>query len=341
MSPEANNPQGPQEAKNLDTSLHPEGVRPFNPEKGDLADVAPHLEIPQDPSVIDPITRNVDFEKVDIAPVPAPTPEATSKKWYQKTATKVAGGVLALTGIIAGGVAATGGDNEPTEPRNEPVASATPNPGEGEPTGTDTQTGGETGTDTETGGETQTVEFGFDAEKYADNPEQLMVDFTDAYNTWQNTGVDAEASQDGKRYEMPLEEYANYLNETSDEAFIDAVLIPDWQSIPNLSTWVTNAVGNHRTNSMGAIVSTNPGGTEESEPYRRYVDIDPESIAVDGGGEGQIVISANWTGRDNGDKNDVDDMRDGGIDPNTESGTWRLTFFKTPDGSLRLADVQF
>lgn len=336
MSPEANNPQGP-ETQNLDTSLHPEGVRPFNPDKGDLVDVAPHLEVPADPSVIDPVTRNVEFDKVEVTPAPV-APEAKKPAgWKKWIAGLVGGAVLAGGGVMAG--KALGGD-EPTEPRNEPAASAPANPGEtaapaegeGEPAGTET-----TG---ETAGEEQTVEFGLNAEAYNDNPEQLMTDFIDQFNTWQNTGVDVAAVHDDKRYTMTDEEYAAYLNEESDEAFLSAVLVPDWQSNPNLVRWVDTSTRNHQTTSWGALMSTDTPGTEASEPYRRYIDIDPSTVTVDGSGEGQIVVSANWTGRDNADENRIDEIRTGGIDPNGESGNWRLTFFKDTDGSLRLADVQ-
>jgi hypothetical protein len=340
MSPEANNPQGP-ETQNLDTTIHPEGVRPFNADKGDLVDVAPHLEVPQDPSVIDPVTRNVEFDKVELAPAPAApevlvSPDPETKKpagWKKWVAGLVGGAVLAGGGVMAG--KAMGG-NEVTEARDEAVASAPANPGET----TAPVTNESESADPETTGEEQTAEFGLDAEAYAENPEQLMPDFVEAFNTWQNTGVDVDAVHADERFTMTDEEYAAQLNEESDEAFISAMLIPDWQSNPNLVDWVTTSKRNHLTNSWGALMSTDTPGTEESEPYRRYVDLVTDSVVVDGSGEGQIVTSANWTGRDNADQNRVDEVRTGGIDPNGESGTWRLTFFKSPDGSLQLADVQ-
>lgn len=347
MSPEASNPQGPQETQNLDTSIHPEGVRPFNPDKGDLVDVAPHLEVPQDPSVIDPVTNNVAFDKVELAPAPI-VPETTETKkpagWKKWIAGLVGGAVLAGGGVVAG-KAMGGEDPDPTMARDKSAASAPANPGEtAAPTEGETKpTGTETTEEGETGGETQAVEFSLDAETYTKNPEQLMPDFIDAFNTWQNTGVDVEDVHADERFTMKDEEYAAQLNKESDEAFLSGMLIPDWQSNPNLVNWVTTSTQNHQTNSWGALMSTDTPGTEASEPYRRYVDIDPSSVTVDGSGEGQIVVSANWTGRDNSDKNridEIDGLSEGGIDPNQESGSWRLTFFKDADGTLRLADVQ-
>jgi hypothetical protein len=333
MSPEASNPQGPQETQSLDTTLHPEGVRPFNPDKGDLVDVAPHLEVPQDPSVIDPVTHNVEFDKVEIGPTQAVPETKKPGGWRKWVAGLVGGTVLAGGGVVVGN--SLGGD-EPTEARDKSVATAPVKPGEtAAPVPNESES-----TDPETTGEEQAVEFGLDAETYTENPEQLMPDFIEAFNTWQNTGVDLDAVRDDKRFTMSDEEYAAYLNEESDEAFLSAMLIPDWQSNPNLVSWVDASTRNHQTTSWGALMSTDTPGDIDIEPYHRYVDIVPGSVTVDGSGEGQIVVSADWTGRDNTDKNRVDDIRTGGIDPNGESGNWRLTFFKDADGSLRLADVQ-
>lgn len=207
MSPEANNPQGPQETQSLDTTIHPEGVRPFNAGKGDLVDVAPHLEVPQDPSVIDPVTRNVEFDKVEITPAPAATPEET-KPWYQKTATKVAGGVLALTGIIAGGMAATGG-NEPTETRNEPSVSASPEPGsaQGEGEAPDNTTG-ENPNENEPSPETPTTsEVVASVEKYPTAAEAIvpLVAQIEAYQNYFNTSSTPMTDEQRAEHEMMLE----------------------------------------------------------------------------------------------------------------------------------------
>lgn len=154
MSPEANNPQGPRETQNLDTTIHPEGVRPFNADKGDLVDVAPHLEVPADPSVIDPVTRNVEFDKVEVTPVPTAPETEKPAGWKKWVAGLVGGAVLAGGGVMAG--KALGG--EPTEPRSEPSVSASPEPGSapGEGEAPDNTTGGENPNETEGTPETPT-----------------------------------------------------------------------------------------------------------------------------------------------------------------------------------------
>lgn len=184
----------------------------------------------------------------------------------------------------------------------------------------------------------QTSEFGLDAEKYVENPKQVMIDFVDEYNTWQNTGVTEEAMKSDQRYELPGDKYALVLNAASDTAFLENMLVSDWANNPNLVEWVDISVQNHQTTTWGALMTTYTGGTEATEAYRRYIDLDVNSIAVPRSTEEQVTVSANWNGRDNSDKNDIENIRTGGIDPNTETGDFTLTFEKSADGSMRLAD---
>lgn len=139
MSPEASNPQdqGPQNTKDIDTSAHPEGLRRFNEEKGTLADVAPHLEVPDDASPIDPVTGNVEFTKVEltqteVAPPPVVAPEKKPAGWKKWVASLVGGAVLAGGGVAAG--KAMGGEDNSVEPRSDQSTSALPNTPQESPT---------------------------------------------------------------------------------------------------------------------------------------------------------------------------------------------------------------
>lgn len=125
MSPEARKPETPTQTgsdKFVDIG-HPTGdrVRPFK--QGELSDVHDKMQergVPA-PGDIHPLTLEVDVNKIPLDP-------ETQSKWYTKTAAKVAGVVLALTGVASGIVAATGGDDEPTGPRKQPSVSAPANP---------------------------------------------------------------------------------------------------------------------------------------------------------------------------------------------------------------------
>ena len=189
MSPEANNPQGPQETQSLDTSIHPEGVRPFNADKGDLVDVAPHLEVPADPSVIDPVTHNVEFDKVEVAPAPATTPEKSKKGLFVKLGA-AAGGLALATAAVFG---LSGGDNE--APKAQPTASASPEPGSavGEGEAPDNTTGsGEVENPTETEATPEvpgTGEAVASIEKYPTAAEAIvpLVAQIDAYRNYYGT----------------------------------------------------------------------------------------------------------------------------------------------------------
>jgi hypothetical protein len=67
MSPENQQPNSPQGIKDLiNTSTHPEGVREFK--SGDLPDVADDLTRHNDASAIDPETRDVTFDKIELKP---------------------------------------------------------------------------------------------------------------------------------------------------------------------------------------------------------------------------------------------------------------------------------
>jgi hypothetical protein len=144
MSPEASKPESQATQTGSDKFVegyHPtDGVRPFK--QGDLTDV--HGDILERgvpaPSDIDPLTLEVTVDKiaidtgeqatkVDTVTEPVLAPESLVTPWYRKKATKIAGGVLALTGVIGAGAATLGGgDPESTAPRSEPSASAPVNP---------------------------------------------------------------------------------------------------------------------------------------------------------------------------------------------------------------------
>lgn len=142
MSVEGNEPQSPQEIKDLiNTVEHPEGVRPFSAE---LSDVAPHLEVPEHAGMIDPVTHNVDFDRItpdQIAPTPAPERRGLSRKGIAGIAAGAVGAAL-IGGLGAVKMFGGSNDNDVRPSGQETSAPAVPGTAESEaPSATETITG--------------------------------------------------------------------------------------------------------------------------------------------------------------------------------------------------------
>lgn len=334
MSLEADKPSAQTQAgsdKFVDGHHPVERVRPFK--DGDLTDV--HDELLQrgvpDTVPIDPDTLHL-TQPVDKIPLYHPEILTAPEKKRKKGLLIGLGGVAAGVGLSVATFLGLNALDSSEKPRSNPDASALPNAGETEPADTNP----------EVTPEPETLEFGLNTENYVDTPEKLLPDFVDAYNTWQNAGVNIEDVRSDERFEMPIEDYAAQLNAESDEAFLSTMLVPDWVNNPNLVRWVDIALENHKNTSWASLITTESTGTEENVPYERYLDIDPTSIQVESVTGPDVVVSGNWTGRDNSDQNRIGaDRAEGEVNVNETSGIWTMTFTEGPNGTMLLADVTY
>lgn len=131
MTQDANSEQGNVTQSEFDTSVHPEGARPFKDGSilPDLAREHPdgtletNITIPDDVSAVDPQTREVEFDKVPLLP-------ETSAKKRTKGVAAIAAGAVA-TAVIGGlgAVKLMGGGTEenPQDARPTTSASSSPN----------------------------------------------------------------------------------------------------------------------------------------------------------------------------------------------------------------------
>lgn len=249
-------------------------------------------------------------------------PEHTGLSGFQKIGLGAAG-LAAVIGAAVGGKAAFGGDNENTAPRGETTTSAPVTPVE-----------------KTAPSPTETTDFTLTAEKYTNNPELIMTDFVSAYNEWTNTGYTKKAANADIRYTMSVEEYAQQLNQESDDTFANEVLASDWQNNAEIAGWFDTSKSLHITNTAVAL-KTEVGGSNSDDKveYKRYIDLDSRSIVVDSSSPDKIIVSAAWKGRDNRDQNRAGDIITN-FNPNEEHGSYTLTFVRT-EGSMKLTGVAY
>jgi hypothetical protein len=230
MSPEASKPetQATQTGSGKFVEIgHPTNDRVRLFKRGKLSDVHDDLQDLGVPpaSDIDPITLEVIVDKIPIDPIDKPESPVTPS-WYQKKATKVAGVVLGLTGVVAAGAATMGGDTDPTAPRSEPTASAPVNPN---PTASPEATKSpETGSTGITGIETRpSTEQQLEAETKVSEAEYPTIEkalpaLIDRENAYINGALmDLEST--------PMTETAESV--AAGERILDAMLIPGYENL--------------------------------------------------------------------------------------------------------------
>ncbi len=252
----------------------------------------------------------------------APAPQQEKKLGWKKPAA-----AIALIGAVAAGafgIGKMGGGDNNTAPRQETSTSASSNPGESNTA--ETQTDG-------------ALDFTFNAEAYADNPKQILTDFFTKFNEWQNTGYTKAATSADRRYELGDDEaYAHELNQASNEQWVQDVFVSDWQSNSNLVNWLNTDEKVHDANISIALKTGDGSNRADLEPYKRYTDLDMDSVVVQSASANKIVVSGLTNGRDNRDKNNAGRISVG-VDPNGEHGGETITFVKVGD-TFKVSNIE-
>jgi hypothetical protein len=256
----------------------------------------------------------------------APEPRQERRIGWRKPVAVVAllgAGAAAAFGVTKG----FSGDHSNAAPDRSPAASATPTPGS-ESTKPEKTPAAQ-------------PEFGFSAETYTNNPEKLMTDFADQINTWENSGF-TEGVEDNapRRFELGDDmAYAAEITAASNDAFANNVFADGWQTDEHITKFYKDAVFIHSDNIATALKTTRDANRDNKEHYVRTMEVVPGSVNAEVTENGDIKGTFDYQGHDNSDMNKAEDVLGGGIDPNSETGTYSVTFHDF-GGKLMITDIE-
>jgi hypothetical protein len=252
--------------------------------------------------------------------------ETTSKK--PNVMRRIIGGTAATALLIGGGFVvksmvgsekAPSAENPARNPDRTVSAPATP---------------GEATADTPTGSEIESPKGGpvaLSAERYKDGASLVT-----AWNTQNNEWTMSNATKETKENEdlsISREKYVAQINEPVDDAYINALLVQNWQENPNLVEFVEARVRNHYNTVFINLATTDSDRPEDIEPYeagRKVISSDTISESNE-----EIVAAINYERWDNSDKNGANDLLKDPI--NGVVGTDTLTWTNV-DGVWKISD---
>lgn len=180
----------------------------------------------------------------------------------------------------------------------------------------------------------EVIDFDFSAEKYTNNPEQIVYDYAKAETDWNNSGYFDGAADHDKRFSMDDPEYIELLNKPSDEKVANDFLMPNWENNSELRDMFNQGKAFHYAATKFKLISADKEDTRNKELYEIETIIN--EVRVVKADDSTIIANYSVDVVDNSDKNAVGEYHQ--YTPRTGQESYRnITFIKDENGKMRLA----
>lgn len=171
-------------------------------------------------------------------------------------------------------------------------------------------------------------------------PEVLAKTFYgDRITAWYNAGGTLENAKAGiAQNTMSMPDYATQVAAKYDKTFIDALLVPDWESNPTLVNYVKKVSADHNDTVLKNLVTSSPDISPlDHAPYMRGAEFIKLVSSVKNQ-DGSISLTVTERDFDNADQNRVGDDSGAGRAILGDTGTAVLSF-EVVDGKLKLSNM--
>jgi hypothetical protein len=169
------------------------------------------------------------------------------------------------------------------------------------------------------------------------NPDAFMETYLEERITaWFNSGATPENAQ--RAAEMGFSaEFAQQIAAETDQIFIDALLVDNWESNPRLVNWVNTMKEIHWETLQLYYATSYPDLTPEDKvAYARFSNFD-SMISFTMNPDGSVVEQNNEHNSDNADQNSIGEKEGAqGVDGNNDTPT---RTFVVVDGKVKLSDI--